>query len=78
MALFIIFNITKSSIENVFDNTNNKVADLLLNNSGSMFNNVYSEKPRPFFSAPGSNPLIERAILQKKIGSWSRPEKGGR
>ena len=78
MALFIIFSITTSSIEDVFDNTSNKVADLLLNDSGCLYNNIYTTKPEPFFSVSGSKSLIERAILQKKIESWSRPEKGGR
>ncbi|KAG2218436.1 hypothetical protein INT45_013180 [Circinella minor] len=77
MALFIIFNITKSSIEDVFDNTSNKVAGLLLNNSGCLYNGIHTAKPKPCFSAPGSNTLIDRGILQKKIESWSRPEKGG-
>ncbi|KAI7854351.1 De-etiolated protein 1 Det1-domain-containing protein [Circinella umbellata] len=77
MALFIIFNITKSSIEDVFDNTSNKVADLLLNNGACLYNGVYAAKHKPCFSAPGSNTLIERGTLQKKIESWSRPEKGG-
>ncbi|KAI9252382.1 De-etiolated protein 1 Det1-domain-containing protein [Phascolomyces articulosus] len=76
ITLFIIFNIAESRIEEVFDNTSTKVADILLDHGEWLHNISTSDEFTPFLSAPGSS-VYDRYTLGKKFESWCRPEKNG-
>ncbi|KAI9494863.1 De-etiolated protein 1 Det1-domain-containing protein [Zychaea mexicana] len=88
-TLFVIFNMIRAEIEDVFDDTSSKVADLLLNShsqrnnssiqpvvDGGLYKNAGIGAQKTYLTARGTT-IYDRKALEKLIKTWRRPESEG-